>query len=351
MRFHCDNIAVVSMVNKGYLPEQPLIQLLRCLSFFAAYFGFTCSAEYFPGTINATVDALSQSDIILSIHRQVSGQWFQIPYVTCWSTILPVGARQLGSLGVWQRHHTSNLTSLLIWVEAIFILLLHLFSTQASPPGGYTLPLCSIPCSTGTQSPSYLSACRYVQVASGLPDPSLSFFPHLIYVLKGVQRSPRPCTQHRLPDMLKAVAAVWRRSPVHFDFVMLWATCCLGFFGLLRAGEFTCPSMARFDQSAMLAWGNVSVDSHTNPSYIVVHLKRSKGDPIGAGVSIYLGRTYQLLCPVFYSISQSAPHCQAHSSFLPMDHLYQERGWCYPYQMHFRRPGLILLVLLAITLG
>ena len=62
-------------------------------------------------------------------------------------------------------------------------------------------------------------------------------------------------------------------------------------------GEFTCPSLANFDGSVMLAMGDVAVDSRTQPSYISVRLK-SKNDPFGQGVTLYVGRSHKKLCAV-----------------------------------------------------
>lgn len=156
---------------------------------------------------------------------------------------------------------------------------------------------------------SYLSACRFFQILSGFPDPSWSSLPQLAYVLKGIRRtssSPRRCRLPITPDLLRAVLAVWSRGVFDFDKVMLWAAFSLGFFGFLRAGEFTCPSLVGFDQSSMLTAGDVWVDSHVDPQCLTVRLKRSKGDPFGAGVLIYLGRTFQLLCPVSALLSYLA---------------------------------------------
>ena len=75
---------------------------------------------------------------------------------------------------------------------------------------------------------------------------------------------------------------------------MLWAAFCLGFFGFLRAGEFTCPSAAAFTQD-MLTVEDVAVDSHSRPSHMAVRLKRSK---TGARVTLHLGATGEALCPV-----------------------------------------------------
>ena len=48
----------------------------------------------------------------------------------------------------------------------------------------------------------------------------------------------------------------------------------------------------------MLAVGDVAVDSHTQPSYILVRLKRSKIDPFGQGVTLYVGQSHKKLCAV-----------------------------------------------------
>ena len=80
-------------------------------------------------------------------------------------------------------------------------------------------------------------------------------------------------------------------------FFTVWAAFCLGFFGFMRAGEFTCPSQEAF-QSDMLSPGDVCVDSHDHPTRVAIHLKRSKTDPFGAGTTIHLGRTGSVLCPV-----------------------------------------------------
>ena len=120
-------------------------------------------------------------------------------------------------------------------------------------------------------------------------------------MLKGVHRSaPDRLRRRRLPitpSILRRLHSVWSTPPVTFNNRMLWAASCLGFFGFLRAGEFTCPSLAAFS-SDMLAVQDVSVNSPTDPQYLAVFLRSSKTDIFGAGLHIYLGRTGDLLCPV-----------------------------------------------------
>ena len=93
--------------------------------------------------------------------------------------------------------------------------------------------------------------------------------------------------------------------------VMLWAACCLGFFGFMRAGEFTFPTSSHFDPESMLSPEDVSVDRHQSPSLLCVKLKCSKTDPFRAGVAIFLGRTDNVLCPVAAVLAYLAIRPQA----------------------------------------
>lgn len=149
----------------------------------------------------------------------------------------------------------------------------------------------------------YLSGLRFLQVRSGLPDPELSSDPFLSLVLRGIQRCPpsnsRAPRAPVTPEMLSLLFSTWSAWPEgdSFDASMLWAACCLGFFGFLRAGEFTCPSRDSF-RPHMLGPQDISVDSHLNPTRVSVFLARSKTDPFGTGVTVHIGRTGHTICPV-----------------------------------------------------
>ena len=77
---------------------------------------------------------------------------------------------------------------------------------------------------------------------------------------------------------------------------MLWAACCLGFFGFLKAGEFTVNSP--FDPASHLSPEDFQVDSRSNPTCMRVQIKCSKTDPFRQGCCIYLGRGRSSICPI-----------------------------------------------------
>ena len=70
--FHSDNMGVMASVNKGISPEASLMQLLRLLSFIAAYFQFNYKAVHVAGVLNGPADATYFSPLF---HRQVPTRW------------------------------------------------------------------------------------------------------------------------------------------------------------------------------------------------------------------------------------------------------------------------------------
>ena len=80
-----------------------------------------------------------------------------------------------------------------------------------------------------------------------------------------------------------------------YDARMLWAAACVGFFGFMRSGEFTCHSS---EEPPPILSSAVAVDSHVTPTTVKIFLKKAKTDPFGNGVNIFLGRNDTLLCPV-----------------------------------------------------
>ena len=151
---------------------------------------------------------------------------------------------------------------------------------------------------------TYLSGVRFLHIRSGFPDPFLSHMPRLDYTMKGVkrveaekgggQRTRLPVT----PLLLRKLKGVWESSVVGHDAKMIWAACCLAFFGFLRAGEMTVPDDGAFDKSVHLGVGDIAIDNPSSPSFVRVRIKQSKTDPFRRGVDLFLRRTHTDLCPV-----------------------------------------------------
>ena len=79
---------------------------------------------------------------------------------------------------------------------------------------------------------------------------------------------------------------------------MLWAACCLAFFGFLRTGEMTIPSDTEYDPSCHLSFKDIAIDDPDSPSMLRVTMKQSKTDPFRRGIDLFLGKTNNEICPV-----------------------------------------------------
>ena len=154
----------------------------------------------------------------------------------------------------------------------------------------------------------YLSALRHLMVETGQPLPASSDWPALRYVTQGIRQtpaaSPLPAKRLRLPITVDIMLVLYNQffvSPSRghqlssYDSSLLWAACCTGYFGFMRSGEFTSSQANGGDPVSI---GDVSVDSHSDPSIVRLLLRKGKTDPYGNGVFIYLGRTQSVVCPV-----------------------------------------------------
>ena len=128
----------------------------------------------------------------------------------------------------------------------------------------------------------YLSAVRSLHIDHGLSDPFVNCL-CLQRLLRGIKLDHLRAIQHGLDFSRR-------------DHVMLWAACCLGFFGFLRAGEFTVNSA--FQPSIHMTVADLQAGSLVNPTCFKVHIKCSKTDPFRMGCDIYVGRGEGLVCPI-----------------------------------------------------
>ena len=79
VRFRSDNSALVCLLNSLSLPDANLVHLLRCLSFYAAYYRFTFEVAHIPGTQNVAADAISRNNIPLFLSLQPQAPQVMIP--------------------------------------------------------------------------------------------------------------------------------------------------------------------------------------------------------------------------------------------------------------------------------
>ena len=102
-----------------------------------------------------------------------------------------------------------------------------------------------------------------------------------------------PITVHMLEKIRSSLTA--SADP---DKLVMWAIASSAFFGFFRLGELLPVSPASFHPSKSLTWGDVAVNSHSNPTMVQFHLKTSKCDQFGAGSDVVVSRTDNQLCPV-----------------------------------------------------
>ena len=157
---------------------------------------------------------------------------------------------------------------------------------------------------------SYLSAIRHLQTSVGGGDPRVGSMPQLELALRGTRKEQagQP-TRTRLPitpSILWKLRQLWDQQASNWDNVMLWAACCLVFFGFLRSGELSAPEEGEFDPGQHLSFSDVALDDPANPKVVSVRIKQSKTDPFRLGFTIFLGRTGTHLCPVAALLSYMA---------------------------------------------
>ena len=143
-----------------------------------------------------------------------------------------------------------------------------------------------------------------MHIAEGVADPFQPAMPRLDYVLKGIKRSQAEQgrgSRVRLPmtpELLRKLKGILGGRLDQWDTAMIWAACCLCYFGFLRIGEITAPSDSSFDPTQHLGVTDLAVDNRKNPTLLRVNIKRSKTDPFRKGISLFLGRTSSDLCPL-----------------------------------------------------
>ena len=144
----------------------------------------------------------------------------------------------------------------------------------------------------------YLSGVRALHIDHGFPDPLINCL-RLQRVVRGIKRCQGSSSSSRLPITDDLMLVIWQSLDLHLpDHCMFWAACSLGYFGFLRASEFTVPNLPSFSSSLHLGVQDISVDSPSAPSCMRVRIKGSKTDPFRKGCFIHIGVGRRPLCAV-----------------------------------------------------
>ena len=168
---------------------------------------------------------------------------------------------------------------------------------------------------------SYLSAVRYLHIVNGFPDPLREKL-RLEQLLNGVKRIKPRVADPRLPItpfILEKIHRVITKDPHASINITMWAACCLGYFAFLRAGEFTLQSAKDYDPAKHLSPLDIAVDSHSQPTLMRIHLKHSKTDQQRLGVDLYVGCTFNNLCPIAAMLAYLALRGQTEGPLFVVD--------------------------------
>lgn len=134
----------------------------------------------------------------------------------------------------------------------------------------------------------YLSAVRSLHVRNGIPYPSQCH--KLALALRGVANNCPPPAQ-KLPITYDMLVRMHKLHSDTYNDLVYWTAICLGFYGCLRAAEFTVNQP--FDVNIHLCMQDVTFHVQDNVPFIKVYLKQTK---TSAGVSVIIGCSKTNVC-------------------------------------------------------
>ena len=303
VEFLCDNESVVAVLSSGTSRDPDFMVLLRYLALLAVRHSFSFTATSIRGKANPVADALSRFQF--QRFRHLAPQAEQSPM-----TVPPCSA------GGVARHVTERCQFFLYQglapsTRRVYLSAQRRYFDFCRQDGQLSSDGALLPADEQSlmrfasfladslhhsSIKVYLSAVRSLHIDNGLPDPLINCL-QLQRLLRGIKRVQGSSTAKCLPITIDLLKVIQRSLDLNScDHVMLWAACCLGFFGFLRAGEFTTNSS--FDPSIHLTVGDLQADSLVDPTCFRVHIKCSKTDPFRVGCDIYVSRGNSLICPV-----------------------------------------------------
>ena len=148
----------------------------------------------------------------------------------------------------------------------------------------------------------YLSGVRYAHIAAGEYSKTIiQTTPQISQVLKGIRKSQatiqlRTERQPIIFPIMKHLHTILTKHTGNLNSEMIWAACCIAYFGLLCVNEFTSPNHSNTSNTLQLA--DAALDSHKSPKIIQLTLQQSKTDQFRKGSHIFLGVTSHYVCRV-----------------------------------------------------
>ena len=155
-----------------------------------------------------------------------------------------------------------------------------------------------------TTNKVYLAAICHLHVSVGMIQTyNQQLSPYLDLVMKGIKKEQLHGKPQRqcLPitfSIMASIHTVLACTPNDYHSIMMWAACCMAFFGFLRCSEFTVASLQEFDPEVHLTIKDIAIDKKVEPSVVRVTIKQSKTDPFWQGINLFLGVTEHAVCPV-----------------------------------------------------
>ena len=150
----------------------------------------------------------------------------------------------------------------------------------------------------------YLATVQSAHVAAGkhkIFEEQLT--PRLLQVMKGIYKQTAISNPPRVrlmitTEILKKIGSVLSKASNNYFNKIMWAVCCMAFFGFLHSSKFTVPSQHCYDPNVYFSLSDITLDQRHSPTTVCIHIKQSKTDPFQQGAHIYLGITYKHICPV-----------------------------------------------------
>ena len=124
------------------------------------------------------------------------------------------------------------------------------------------------------------------------------------------RRTRLPITPNLLHQLLPLILN--NKDMCKYDRLVYATAISIAYFGCLRGGELSYPSIRSYNPRRNLTLSDISI--HNNS--IVLLLKQSKTDQLGVGSRVIIGETKQEFCPVklarrFLQYKQNAPQSDA----------------------------------------